>query len=145
MNKRLIYTVGPSGVGKDSLLQWLVQQARAEHRAQRLALIEEVKAWAEANTTALDDDWRGFNRILHQFGDRWRDGGHVGEKMYAELLPQWQAAIAQDLHKKVWPLLEAGKVKPVIHATFPLQDAKLAHELMESSKHIGKIMLEVKS
>ncbi len=55
-----------------------------------------------------------------------------------------KAAIAQDLHKHVWPLLESGKVKPVIHATFPLKDAKLAHELMQSSKHIGKIMLEVK-
>jgi NADPH:quinone reductase len=55
-----------------------------------------------------------------------------------------KAAIAQDLLKHVWPLLESGKVKPVIHATFPLKDAKLAHELMESSKHIGKIMLEVK-
>ncbi len=55
-----------------------------------------------------------------------------------------KAAIAQDLLKQVWPLLESGKVKPVIHATFPLKDARLAHELMESSKHIGKIMLEVK-
>ncbi len=55
-----------------------------------------------------------------------------------------KAAIAQDLHKHVWPLLESRKVKPVIHATFPLKDARLAHELMESSKHIGKIMLEVK-
>jgi putative PIG3 family NAD(P)H quinone oxidoreductase len=55
-----------------------------------------------------------------------------------------KAAIAQDLLKKVWPLLESGKVKPVIHATFALKDARLAHELMESSKHIGKIMLEVK-
>ena len=55
-----------------------------------------------------------------------------------------KAAIAQELHKQVWPLLESGKVKPVIHATFPLKDARLAHELMESSKHIGKIMLEVK-
>jgi putative PIG3 family NAD(P)H quinone oxidoreductase len=55
-----------------------------------------------------------------------------------------KAAIAQDLHKQVWPLLETGKVKPVIHATFALKDAKRAHELMESSKHIGKIMLEVK-
>ena len=55
-----------------------------------------------------------------------------------------KAAIAQDLHKQVWPLLESRKVKPVIHATFPLKDARLAHELMESSKHIGKIMLEVK-
>jgi NADPH:quinone reductase len=55
-----------------------------------------------------------------------------------------KAAIAQELQQQVWPLLESGKVKPVIHATFPLKDAKLAHELMESSKHIGKIMLEVK-
>jgi len=55
-----------------------------------------------------------------------------------------KAAIAQDLLKQVWPLLESGKVKPVIHATFPLKDATAAHELMESSKHIGKIMLEVK-
>ena len=55
-----------------------------------------------------------------------------------------KAAIAQDLLKRVWPLLESGKVKPVIHATFPLKDAKLAHQLMESSKHIGKIMLEVR-
>ncbi len=55
-----------------------------------------------------------------------------------------KAAIAQALQQQVWPLLESGKVKPVIHATFPLKDAKLAHELMESSKHIGKIMLEVK-
>jgi putative PIG3 family NAD(P)H quinone oxidoreductase len=56
-----------------------------------------------------------------------------------------KAAIAQDLLKKVWPLLESGKVKPVIHATFPLREARLAHELMESSKHIGKILLEVKA
>jgi putative PIG3 family NAD(P)H quinone oxidoreductase len=55
-----------------------------------------------------------------------------------------KAAIAQDLLKHVWPLLESGKVKPVIHATFPLKEAKLAHALMESSKHIGKIMLEVR-
>ncbi|MDP1998916.1 MAG: DUF349 domain-containing protein [Rhodoferax sp.] len=74
---------------------WLekVKAESAEHRAQRLALIEEVNAWAEANRTALDDDWKGFNRILHQFGDRWRDGGHVGEKAFAELQPLWKAAI----------------------------------------------------
>ena len=74
---------------------WLdkVKSESAEHRVQRLALIEEVKAWASANTTALDDDWRGFHRVLHQFGDRWREGGHVGEKMFAELQPLWQVAI----------------------------------------------------
>ncbi|MBT9507112.1 DUF349 domain-containing protein [Rhodoferax sp.] len=74
---------------------WLekVKAESAEHRAQRLALIEEVKAWAAANPVALDDDWKGFNRILHQFGDRWREGGHVGEKAFAELQPLWKAAI----------------------------------------------------
>jgi putative PIG3 family NAD(P)H quinone oxidoreductase len=56
-----------------------------------------------------------------------------------------KAAIAQNLLRHVWPLLESRQVKPVIHATFPLKDARLAHELMESSKHIGKIMLEVKA
>ena len=74
---------------------WLekVKADAAEHRSQRLALIEEVNTWAAANATALDDDWRGFSRILHQFGDRWRDAGHVGEKAFAELQPLWKAAI----------------------------------------------------
>ncbi|MEI7536426.1 MAG: DUF349 domain-containing protein [Comamonadaceae bacterium] len=74
---------------------WLekVKAQSAEHRAQRLALIEEVNTWAGANRTALDEDWKGFNRILHQFGERWRDGGHVGEKIFAELQPLWKAAI----------------------------------------------------
>jgi len=74
---------------------WLekIKAESAEHRAQRLALIEEVKAWAEANRVALDDDWKGFGRVLHQFGDRWRESGHIGEKMFAELQPLWKAAI----------------------------------------------------
>ncbi len=74
---------------------WLekIKAESAEHRAQRLALIEEVKAWAQANRVALDDDWKGFSRVLHQFGDRWRESGHVGEKMFAELQPLWKAAI----------------------------------------------------
>ncbi|MDA8384450.1 MAG: NAD(P)H-quinone oxidoreductase [Betaproteobacteria bacterium] len=55
-----------------------------------------------------------------------------------------KTAIAEALRRQVWPLLESGKVKPVIHATFPLTDAKRAHDLMESSQHIGKIMLQVK-
>ena len=58
---------------------WLekVKAEAAEHKAQRLALIDEINAWAAANRTALDDDWKGFNRILHQFADRWREAGHV--------------------------------------------------------------------
>ncbi|MFZ4622778.1 MAG: DUF349 domain-containing protein [Rhodoferax sp.] len=65
----------------------------AEHRAQRLALIDEVKAWAADNRVARDDDWKGFHRLLLQFGDRWRESGQVGEKLYAELQPLWKAAI----------------------------------------------------
>jgi len=74
---------------------WLdkLKAETAEHRARRLALIAEVKDWAQSNRTALDDDWKGFNRVLHQFGDRWRESGHVGEKLYAELQPQWKATI----------------------------------------------------
>ncbi|MCF7967113.1 MAG: NAD(P)H-quinone oxidoreductase [Methylobacter tundripaludum] len=55
----------------------------------------------------------------------------------------FKAAIASQLHEKVWPLLESGKIKPVIHSTFALTDAALAHQLMESSQHIGKIILTV--
>ncbi|MDE2582259.1 MAG: NAD(P)H-quinone oxidoreductase [Rhodospirillales bacterium] len=54
-----------------------------------------------------------------------------------------KAAIAQALREKVWPILEAGRAGPVIHATFPLAEAAAAHRLMESSAHIGKIVLKV--
>lgn len=54
-----------------------------------------------------------------------------------------KAAIADHLQTKVWPVLESGKVRPVIHATFPLADAAAAHALMESGSHIGKIVLTV--
>ncbi|MDP2371262.1 DUF349 domain-containing protein [Rhodoferax sp.] len=75
---------------------WLekVRTEATQHRAQRLALIEELKTWAAANTTALDDDWKGFNRLLHDFADRWRDAGHLGEKAFAELQPLWKEAMA---------------------------------------------------
>ncbi|MCA0214068.1 MAG: DUF349 domain-containing protein [Proteobacteria bacterium] len=73
---------------------WLdkVKSEAAEHKAQRLALIEELKAWAADNTTARGGDWKGFNRVLHQFSDRWRDAGHLSEKAYAELQPVWKDA-----------------------------------------------------
>src|SRR5438270_4713793 len=52
-----------------------------------------------------------------------------------------KAAIARKLRDKVWPLIKAGKVRPVIDRTFPLAEAAEAHRLMESSRHIGKILL----
>lgn len=51
--------------------------------------------------------------------------------------------VAQQLLQKVWPLLETGAIKPVIHQTFPLAQAADAHALMETSTHVGKIMLKV--
>ncbi|MDO8844947.1 NAD(P)H-quinone oxidoreductase [Methylicorpusculum sp.] len=55
----------------------------------------------------------------------------------------FKAAIASKLKQQVWSLLETGKIRPVIHAHFPLTKAYKAHELMESSQHIGKIILTV--
>jgi len=52
-----------------------------------------------------------------------------------------KGAIAAAVRQHVWPLLEAGTVKPLIYKTFPLHDAAAAHRLMESSAHIGKIVL----
>ena len=52
-----------------------------------------------------------------------------------------KGAIAEALEAKVWPLVAAGEVRPQIHATFPLDQAADAHRLMESSAHVGKIML----
>lgn len=53
-----------------------------------------------------------------------------------------KSAIAADLREHVLPLLVSGAVKPIIHATYPLTDAARAHALMESSQHMGKIVLE---
>jgi len=54
-----------------------------------------------------------------------------------------KAQIADGLRQSVWPLVEAGRVKPVIHAKFPLAEASRAHHMMEDGDHIGKIVLEV--
>lgn len=55
----------------------------------------------------------------------------------------FKSAIAQELQKHVWPLFDSGKIKPVIHQVFPLSQAHEAHALMETNKHIGKIVLDV--
>ncbi|GAB3583368.1 NAD(P)H-quinone oxidoreductase [Hymenobacter daeguensis] len=55
----------------------------------------------------------------------------------------FKAALAAEVEKHVWPLIAAGKFRPVIYKTFPLAEAAAAHRLMESSAHIGKIVLEV--
>jgi ATP-dependent RNA helicase SUPV3L1/SUV3 len=72
---------------------WLekVKAEEGAHKAQRLALIEEVKAWTAANANRTD--WKEVNRELHHLSEKWRNGGHVGEKTFAELQPLYKAAI----------------------------------------------------
>ena len=57
--------------------------------------------------------------------------------------PEFKAEVARQLRERIWPLIEAGRIKPVIHATFPLAEAAEAHRLMETGGHTGKIVLEV--
>lgn len=64
----------------------------------------------------------------------------TGSTLRARTLAQ-KKAVADALRENVWSLLDAGKVKPLIHATFPLDQARASHELMESSAHLGKILL----
>ena len=65
---------------------------------------------------------------------------HTGSTLRARPVRE-KAAIARAIEQKVWPLITAGKVKPVIFRTFPLAQASAAHALMETSAHIGKIVL----
>lgn len=67
----------------------------AEHKKQRQGLIAELQAWTVAQGEKSDAvDWKAQSRELHQFGDRWREAGHVGDKLFTELQGQWKAAMA---------------------------------------------------
>jgi putative PIG3 family NAD(P)H quinone oxidoreductase len=66
----------------------------------------------------------------------------TGSTLRARTVAQ-KAEVADAVHKNIWPLLSAGRVRPVIHATFPLAEAAEAHRLMETSNHIGKIVLTI--
>lgn len=67
---------------------------------------------------------------------------HTGSTLRARPVAD-KAAIARALEVKVWPLLDAGKIRPLIDSTYPLAQAADAHARMEASRHVGKIMLEV--
>jgi NADPH2:quinone reductase len=66
----------------------------------------------------------------------------TGSTLRPRSVPE-KGAIARALERRVWPLLAEKRVRPVIHATFPLAQAAAAHALMESGAHIGKIVLVV--
>lgn len=76
----------------EAWLEQLKQQNQA-NRAQRLALIDEVHAWTAAHATSTD--WKLQLRELHALSERWRESGHLSEKLFAELQPLWKAAMSQ--------------------------------------------------
>ena len=65
---------------------------------------------------------------------------HMGSTLRPRTVPE-KAAIAAALREKVWPLIEAGKIRPVMDSTFPLAEAPKAHARLETSQHIGKVVL----
>lgn len=69
-----------------------IRQDSTEAKTQRLALVEEIKAWAAEN--AASQDWKNMLRALRQFGERWRESGHIGEKLFAELQPLFKQAMS---------------------------------------------------
>ncbi|MDR0214998.1 MAG: DUF349 domain-containing protein [Comamonas sp.] len=68
-----------------------IRQDSTQAKTQRLALIEEIKAWAAEH--AASEDWKTMLRALRQFGERWRESGHIGEKLFAELQPLFKQAM----------------------------------------------------
>ena len=66
----------------------------------------------------------------------------TGSTLRARTVAQ-KAAVAEAVHRNIWPLLASGRVRPIIHETFPLAEASEAHRLMETSTHIGKIVLTI--
>ena len=125
---------------------WLNQRKAeaAAVQAQRQGLIDELKAWAAQNRTALDDDWRGFARILHTFAERWRQGGHLSEKQFASLHTQWKSAMdeaaaplkdlqAQSLAKRQQLIEEAKSLTE--HAQFRIEEVKALQQRWQSEAH----------
>lgn len=129
--------------------------------------VEEVKkATNDVGVNVVLDMVAGsyVNRNLKSLADEGRaviialQGGSKGEIDMAQILMrrltltgstlrqrpiQYKADIANALKQKVWPLFEKGTIKPIIHSVFTLDKANKAHALMESSQHIGKIVLEI--
>jgi putative PIG3 family NAD(P)H quinone oxidoreductase len=105
----------------------------AERNLKSLALEGRLVQIAFMKSSRIECDWR---RIMM------KRLTVTGSTMRASPFER-KATLARELREQVWPLFERGALKTVIHASFPLDEAAKAHALMESSAHIGKIMLGV--
>jgi len=97
---------------------WLnkLKAEAAAHKAQRMALIQEVQAWAEAHQA--NTDWKMHVRELHRLSETWRNAGHLSEKQFAEIQPQWKAAM-----DKARAPLEAAQVANLAQRQVLIQQA----------------------
>ena len=102
-----------------AVLAWLEQMKKdsADQRAQRVALMEEVKAWTAAQ--AESEDWRAQLRGLHQFADRWRNAGHLSEKAFGEMQGQWKG-----IFKAAAARLEAAQKASIDRRQALIQEAQ---------------------
>jgi hypothetical protein len=102
-----------------AVLAWLEQMKKdsADQRAQRIALMEEVKAWTAAQ--AESEDWRAQLRALHQFADRWRNAGHLSEKAFGEMQGQWKG-----IFKAAAARLEAAQKASIDRRQALIQEAQ---------------------
>ncbi len=101
-----------------------VKAENAIHRAERLNLVAEVTVWGAnpVSELASKSDWKGISRGLNQFAERWQNLGHVSEKTFAELQPQWKAA----MDAAYAPLQAAQK-----------QSIERRHAMIEEAKALG--------
>jgi NADPH:quinone reductase len=130
--------------------------------------VEAVKRFTEGAGVAVVLDMVGGDYVPRNLACLAEEGRHVsiaGQRGPVAEIPLWdvmrkrltltgstlrarpvefKAALAAELREQVWPHLEAGRIRPIIHATFPLGQAAEAHALMDSGEHVGKIVLEVK-
>ncbi len=70
-------------------------------------------------------------------------GLHLVGSTLRSRTPQFKAQLLHTLTEKLWPMLESGRLKPVIHAVLPMEQAELAHDILAKGGHIGKVVLEV--
>lgn len=98
---------------------WLgkLKEQNEANRSQRLALIEEVRTWTA--THAASTDWKAQVRELHAFAERWRQSGHLSEKLFAELQPQWKS-VMQTAHAP----LEAAQAENLARRQALIEEAK---------------------
>jgi putative PIG3 family NAD(P)H quinone oxidoreductase len=130
--------------------------------------VEAVKEITEGKGVAVVLDMVGGDYVPRNLACLAEEGRHVsiaGQRGATAEIPLWdvmrkrltltgstlrarsahfKAALASELEREVWPHLDAGRIRPVIHATFALEQASDSHIMMESGDHVGKIVLEVR-